>query len=80
MANSSEGNRRILKHSQSMMASSFNMGELLRNTTQLLAGNCNVSNGQDEALDLSVNERNTSHESIDTESLCSSLRVDEIVD
>ena len=80
MANPSEGNRRILKQSQSMMASSFNMGELLRNTTQLLAGNCNVSNGQVEALDLSINERNVSRESIDTESLCSSLRVDEIVD
>ena len=80
MANSSEGNRRILKQSQSMMASSFNMGELLRNTTQLLAGNCDGLNDQNEALDLSVNERNMSRESVDTESLCSSLHVDEIVD
>ena len=34
MANSSEGNR-TFKQSQSMMATGFNMGELLRNTTQL---------------------------------------------
>ena len=80
MANSNEGNKRTFKQSQSMMASSFNMGELLRNTTQLLTGNCNVSNGQNEALDLSINERNRSRESLDTESLCSSLQVDEFVD
>ena len=80
MANSSDGNRRTFKQSQSMMANSFNMGELLRDTTNLLTGNCNVSNGQNEALDLSINERNMSRESVDTESLCSSLHVDEIVD
>ena len=80
MANSSEGNRRTFKQSQSMMTNSFNMGELLRDTTSLLTGNCDVSNGQNEALDLSINERNMSRESVDTESLCSSLHVDEIVD
>ena len=80
MANSSERNKRTFKQSQSMMSSSFNMGKLLRNTTQLLAGNCDGSKDQDAAIDLSINEKNTSHESIDTESLCSSLRVDEIVD
>ena len=50
------------------MASSFNMGELLRNTTQLLAGNCDGINDQNGALDLSVNKRNMSRESVDTES------------
>ena len=80
MANFSEGNRRTFKQSQSMMAGSFNMGELLRNTTQLLTGSCNVSNGQNEALDLSINERNMSRESVDTESNCSSLQVNEFVD
>ena len=80
MANSSEANKRILKQSQSMMASSFNMGELLRNTTQLVTGNCNVSNGQNETLGLSINERNVSRESVDSESICSSLHVDEFVD
>ena len=80
MGNSSEANKGIFKQSQSMMASSFNMGELLWNTTQLLTGNCNSSNGQNEALDLSINGRNMSRESIDTESLCSSLHVNEFVD
>ena len=61
------------------MASSFNMGELLRNTTQLPAGNCDSLNDQDAAIDLSMNERNMSRESVDTESLCSSLHIDEIV-
>ena len=63
-----------------MMANSFNMGELLRDTTNLLTGNCNVLNGQNEALDLSINERNMSRESVDTESNCSSLQVDKFVD
>ena len=80
MANSSEASRRIFKQSQSMMANSFNMGELLRDTTQLVTGNCNVSDGQNEALDLSVNERNVSRESVGTESICSSLNVDEFAD
>ena len=80
MANSSEGNRRTFKQSQSMMASSFNMGELLRNTTQLLARTCDGLNEQNTAIDLSLNEKNMSHESVDTESLCSSLDVDEFVD
>ena len=56
------------------------MGELLRNTTQLVTGNCNVSNGQNETLGLSINERNVSRESVDSESICSSLHVDEFVD
>ena len=80
MANFSEGNRRTFKQSQSMMANSFNMGALLKDTTNLLTGNCSVSNGQNEALDLSINERDVSRESVDTESLCSSLHVDEFVD
>ena len=80
VANSSEANRRTFKQSQSMMASSFNMGELLRNTTQLLAGNCDGLNDQNATIDLSINETNMSHESVDTESRCSSLKVDEFVD
>ena len=79
MANPSEGNR-TFKQSQSMMANSFNMKELLKDTTNLLTGNCSVSNGQNEALDLSINERNVSRVSVDTESLCSSLHVDKFVD
>ena len=63
-----------------MMANSFNMGELLRNTTLLVNGNCNDSNDQNEVLDLSVNERNVSRELVGTKSLCSSLHVDEFVD
>ena len=63
-----------------MMASSFNMGELLGNTTKLPTRNCDVSNGQNEALDLSIDERNVSRESVDTESIFSSLNVDELVD
>ena len=43
-----------------MMANSFNMGELLRNTIQLSAGNYNSLNGQGEALDLSINDNNMS--------------------
>ena len=80
MANSSEANRRSLRRSQSMMASSFNMGELLRNNTQLLAGNWDSFNEQNAAVDLSLNEKDMSRESVDTESCCSSLRVDEFVD
>ena len=71
MDHSSEGNRRTFKQSQSMMADSSNMRELLKDTTNLLTGNCSLSNGQNEALDLSINERNVSHESLDTESICS---------
>ena len=63
-----------------MMGSSFNMGELLRNTIQLLAGNCDGLNDQDAAIYLAINERIMSRESVHTESLCSSLHVDEIVD
>ena len=39
MANTSETHKRILKQPQSMMASSFNIRELLRKTTHLLVGN-----------------------------------------
>ena len=39
MANSDNQLKSLLKQSQSMIANSFNMGELLRNTTHLLAGN-----------------------------------------
>ena len=77
MANPIEAHKRTLKQSQSMMASSFNMGELLRNTTQLL---CTNSDGQNAAIDLSMNENNMSRESIDNESCCSSLHVDEFAD
>ena len=80
MANTSEAHKRILKQSQSMMVSSFNMGELLRNMTQLLTGNHNNSIGQNEALDLSINERNMSRETLDNEFCCSSIHVDEFVD
>ena len=80
MANPNEAHKRILKQSQSMMANSFNMEELLRDPTNLLTGSCTVSNGQNEAIDLSINERNISRESADTGSLCSSLQVEEIVD
>ena len=75
MANPIEAHKRTLKQSQSMMASSFNMGELLRNTTQSLWTN---SNGQNAAIDLSMNENNMSRESIDNE-FCS-LQVDEFAD
>ena len=80
MANTSEAYKKILKQSQSMIARSFNMGELLRNTTQLLAVNNDDSNGLNEALDLSINERNMSRESLDNEFCCSSIHVDEFVD
>ena len=63
-----------------MMASSLNMGKLLRNTTQLLAGTCDGLNEKNTAIDLYLNEKNMSHESVDTESLCTSLHVDEFVD
>ena len=63
-----------------MMASSFNMGELLRNTTQLLAGNCDSLNEQIAAIDLSINENNMSRKSVDNESCSSSLHTDEFVD
>ena len=36
MANSDNQLKKSLKQSQSMMTNSFNMGELLRNTTQLI--------------------------------------------
>ena len=50
MANSNETHKKVLKQFQSMIASSFNMRELLRNTTQLLlAGNHDDLNGQDVA-------------------------------
>ena len=58
-----------------MIANSFDMGELLINTTQLLARNYDISNYQAEALDLSINENNMSRESADNESSCSSLHV-----
>ena len=80
MASTNEAQKKTVKQSQSMMANSFNMGELLRNTTQLLAGNYNSLNGQGEALNLSINENNMSYESVDNESSCSSLHAEEIVD
>ena len=80
MANSDNQLKSSLKQSQSMMANSFNMGELLRNTTQFLAGNYEGSNDQNAALDLSLNENNVTRESINNESCCSSLRVGEITD
>ena len=55
MASTNEAQKKTLKQSQSIMANSFNMGELLRSTTQLFAGNYNSLNGQGEALDLSIN-------------------------
>ena len=69
-----------LKQSQPMMASSFNISELLRNTTQLLCENYDNSNGQNAAIDFPMNENNMSHESVDNESCCFSLHVDEFVD
>ena len=54
------------------------MGELLRNTTQLLSENCDGSNDQNAALDLLINAHNMSREPVDNES-CSSLHVDEII-
>ena len=80
MASTNEAQKKTLKQSQSMMADSFNMGEFLRNTTQLLAGNYDSLNGQGEALDLSINGNNISYESVDNESSCSSLHAEEIVD
>ena len=80
MANSREAHMRTFKQSQSMMASSFNIGELLRNTIQLLAGNCDSLNGQNAAIDLSIYENNVSPESVDNKSCCSSLHADEFVD
>ena len=58
------------------MASSFNMGELLRNTTQLLAGNCDGLGDQNAVIDLPMNENNMSRESADNESWHSSLHAD----
>ena len=80
MANSDNQLQSSLKQSQYMMTNSFNMGELLRNTTQLLAGNYEGSDGQNAALDLSLNENNVTRESVDNESCCSSLHVEEIID
>ena len=78
MASTNEAQKKALKQSQSMMTNSFNMGELLRNMTQLLAGNYDNLNGQGEAIDLSINENNMSYESVDNESSCSSLHAEEI--
>ena len=80
MANSDNQLKSSLKQSQSMMTNSFNMGELLRKTTQLLARNYKGSDGQNAALDLSLNENNVTRESVDNESCCSSLHVEEIID
>ena len=80
MACTNEAQEKILKQFQSMITNSFNMGELLRNMTQLLAENYDSSNGQGEALDLLINENNMSYESVDNESSCSSLHAEEIVD
>ena len=52
----------------------------MRNTAQLLAGNYEGSDGQNAALDLSLNENNVTRESVDNESCCSSLHVEEIID
>ena len=46
MANLSEAPRKKLKQSQSMLISKFNMGELLRNTAQLLIGSYKGGNDQ----------------------------------
>ena len=67
MANSDQQLKSSLKQSQSIMASSFNMGGLSRNMSQLLAGNHDGSNDQNAALDLSLNENNTSRKSADDE-------------
>ena len=63
-----------------MMASSFNMGEYLRNTTQVSATNHHVSDEQSAALNLSLNEENARYETLDNVSCCSSLRAEEIID
>ena len=80
MANSDNQLKSSSKQSQSMMTNSFNMGELLRNTTQLLAGNYEGSDGQNAALDLSLNRNNVTRESVDNESCCSSLHFEEITE
>ena len=80
MSNSDNQLKKSLKQSQSMMTNSFNMGELLRNTTQLLAGNYEGSDSQNAALDLSLNENNVTRESVDNESCCSSLHLEEITE
>ena len=80
MANSNNQLKSSLKQSQSMMTNSFNMGELLRNTTQLLAENYDGSDGQNVALDLLLNENNVTRDSVDNESCCSPLHVEEIID
>ena len=80
MPNSSEAKTRTLKQFQSMIDSRFNMVELLKNTTQLLAGNYDGLNDQNAAIDFSINENNMSRESVDNESCCSSLHVDEFID
>ena len=80
MANSDNQLKSSLKQSQSMMANSFNMDELSRNTTQLLAGNYEGSDSRNVALDLSLNENNVTRESVDNESCCSFLHVEEIID
>ena len=54
MVNQNEPVRKILKQSQSMMASSFNMGKHLRNTTQAAVANHHVSDEHSAALDLSI--------------------------
>ena len=80
MANQNETVRKILKQSQSMIASNFNKGEHLRNTTQAAAANYHVSVEQSAALDLSINEDNAMYEALDNVSCCSSLRAVEIID
>ena len=80
MANQNEAGRKILKQSQSMMASSFRMAEYLRNATQALATDLHVSEEQSAALNLSLNEENATYKALYNVSCCSSLRAVEIID
>ena len=79
-ANPNEAHKKILKQSQSIMASSFNMGEHLRNTTQLSAINHHAADEQSTALNLTLNEENVTCETLDNASCCSSLRAVEMID
>ena len=80
MANFDKQPKISSKQFQFIMASRFNMKELLKNTTPLLAGNDDGSNDQNAALDLSLNGNNISRKLGDNESCYSYLGPEEKID